>query len=97
VAVIEGVMGLFDGARFDSCAHSTADIAAKLGVPVLLVVDIAAAGRSAVAAVALNRAGSEGHARGCAEAIAEVSGLQTLGWLASSPALALPERHLGLQ
>jgi len=112
VAIIEGVMGLFDGARFDSTAHSTADIAAKLGAPVLLVIDIAAAGRSAaatalgfarfdaalpVAAVALNRAGSTGHARGCAEAVAEVSGLPTLGWLASSPTLALPERHLGLQ
>ena len=112
LAVIEGVMGLFDGARFDSSAHSTADIAALLGAPVLLVIDIAAAGRSAaatalgfqrfdpalpVAAVALNRAGSEGHARGCAGAIAEVSGLPTLGWLPTSPALQLPERHLGLQ
>ena len=112
VAVIEGMMGLFDGARFDRSAHSSADIAAKLGAPVLLVIDIAAAARSAaatalgfarfdpalpVAAVALNRAGSEGHARGCAEAIAEVAGLPTLGWLSRSPALALPERHLGLQ
>jgi cobyrinic acid a,c-diamide synthase len=112
VAVIEGVMGLFDGARFDSSAHSTADLAAILGAPVLLVIDIAASGRSAaatalgfqrfdpalpVAAVALNRAGAEGHARGCAAAIAEVSGLPTLGWLSSSPALQLPERHLGLQ
>jgi cobyrinic acid a,c-diamide synthase len=111
IAIIEGVMGLFDGAKFDSNAHSTADIAASLGAPVLLVIDISAAGRSAaatalsfarfdpalpVAAVALNRAGSEGHARGCAEAIAEVAGLPTLGWLASSSALALPERHLGL-
>ena len=112
VAVIEGMMGLFDGARFDSSAHSSADIAAKLGAPVLLVIDIAAAARSAaatalgfarfdpalpVAAVALNRAGSEGHARGCAEAIAAIAGLPTLGWMPGSPALALPERHLGLQ
>lgn len=112
VAVIEGVMGLFDGARFDSSAHSTADVAAKLSAPVLLVIDIAAAGRSAaatalgfarfdpttpVAAVALNRTGSEGHARGCAEAIAEVAGLPTLGWLPQSSELVLPERHLGLQ
>ena len=112
VAVIEGMMGLFDGARFDSSGSSSADIAAQLGAPVLLVIDIAAAARSAaatalgfarfdpalpVAAVALNRAGSEGHARGCAEAIEEVSGLPTLGWLPGSPALALPERHLGLQ
>jgi cobyrinic acid a,c-diamide synthase len=112
VAVIEGVMGLFDGARFDSSAHSTADIGAKLGAPVLLVVDISGAGRSVaatalgfarfdpampVAAVALNLAGSEGHARGCTEAIAEVAGLPTLGWLPRSPELALPERHLGLQ
>jgi len=111
VAVVEGVMGLFDGARFDSSAHSTADIAARLGAPVALVIDIAAAGRSAaatalgfarfdratpVAAVALNRAGSEGHARGCAEAIAEVAGLPTLGWLPQSSELVLPERHLGL-
>ena len=112
IAVIEGVMGLFDGARFDSSAHSTADIAARISAPVLLVIDISAVGRSAaatalgfarsdpalpVAAVALNLAGSESHARGCAEAIAEVAGLPTLGWLPRSSELVLPERHLGLQ
>jgi cobyrinic acid a,c-diamide synthase len=111
VAVIEGVMGLFDGAGFDRDEGSTASIARALDAPVLLVLDISGAARSAaatalgfarfdpqkpIAALALNFAGSEGHARGCASAIAEVAGLPTLGWLPRIDALAVPERHLGL-
>jgi len=111
VAVIEGVMGLFDGAGFDSDEGSTAAIAKILGAPVLLTLDISGAARSAaamalgfarfdpekpVAALALNFAGSEGHAKGCAAAIAQTTGLQTLGWLTRDAALTIPERHLGL-
>ena len=73
VAVIEGVMGLFDGADFDGERASAAQIAKLIGAPVLLVMDISGAGRSAAAtalgfarfdpdlrveAVVLNRAGS---------------------------------------
>jgi len=111
VAVIEGVMGLFDGAGFDSDQGSTAAIARALDAPVLLVLDISGAARSAaatalgfsrfdpekpIAALALNFAGSEGHARGCASAIAATTGLPTLGWLPRLSDFAIPERHLGL-
>ena len=111
VAVIEGVMGLFDGAGFDSDEGSTAAIAKTLDAPVLLVLDISGAARSAaatalgfatfdpekpVAALALNFAGSEGHARGCASAIAQKTGLPTLGWAPRDQTLTIPERHLGL-
>ncbi len=111
IAVIEGAMGLFDGAGFDSGAGSAAEVAGLLGAPVLLVLDIAGSARSAaavalgfarfdpgckVAAVALNFAGSERHARGCAGAITEATGLEVLGWLPRAAGLAVPERHLGL-
>ncbi|MCW2274636.1 cobyrinic acid a,c-diamide synthase [Rhodoblastus acidophilus] len=111
IAVIEGVMGLFDGAGFDSDEGSTAAIAAALGAPVLLILDISGAARSAaalalgfarfdetkpVAALALNFAGSEGHAKGCAAAIAQKTGLPTLGWMPRKNTLTIPERHLGL-
>jgi cobyrinic acid a,c-diamide synthase len=112
VAVIEGVMGLFDGAGFGSSEHSAAAIAACLGAPVVLVLNIAGCARSVaatalgfarfnpvqpVAAVALNFAGSERHAKGCAAAITETTGLPVLGWLPRSEAIAVSERHLGLK
>jgi cobyrinic acid a,c-diamide synthase len=111
IAVIEGVMGLFDGSNWHDEHASTAQIAKLLGAPVLLVVDIAGAARSAAVAVlgcqhfdpdlalrgvVLNFAGSEGHARGCAEAITAKTGLPVLGWLPRQAGLQIPERHLGL-
>src|ERR1700722_3929353 len=111
IAVIEGVMGLFDGCNWTDERASTAQIAKLLGAPVLLVVDIGGAARSAAAVVlgcqhfdpdlalrgvVLNFAGSEGHARGCGEAITAVTGLPVLGWLPRHAGLRIPERHLGL-
>jgi cobyrinic acid a,c-diamide synthase len=111
IAVIEGVMGLFDGSNWHDERASTAQIAKLLGAPVVLVVDIAGAARSAAAvvlgcrhfdrdlplrAVVLNFAGSEGHAKGCAEAITTITGLPVLGWLPRDSSLQIPERHLGL-
>src|ERR1700728_501061 len=111
IAVIEGVMGLFDGCNWTDERASTAQIAKLLGAPVLLVVDIGGAARSAAAvvlgcqhfdtdlalrAVALNFAGSERHARGCGEAITARTGLPMLGWLPRNSRLGIPERHLGL-
>ena len=111
IAVIEGVMGLFDGCNWTDERASTAQIAKLLGAPVLLVVDIGGAARSAAAAVlgcqhfdpdlalrgvVLNFAGSEGHARGCGEAIRATTRLPTLGWLPRDSRLQIPERHLGL-
>jgi cobyrinic acid a,c-diamide synthase len=111
IAVIEGVMGLFDGSNWDDERASTAHIAKLLGAPVLLVVDIAGAARSAAAVVmgcqhfdrdlalrgvVLNFAGSEGHANGCAGAITTMTGLPMVGWLPRDSKLQIPERHLGL-
>jgi cobyrinic acid a,c-diamide synthase len=111
IAVIEGVMGLFDGCNWTDERASTAQIAKLLGAPVLLVVDIGGAARSAAAVVlgcqhfdpdlalrgvVLNFAGSEGHARGCGEAITARTGLPMLGWLPRNSRLGIPERHLGL-
>jgi cobyrinic acid a,c-diamide synthase len=111
IAVIEGVMGLFDGSSWHDERASTAQIAKLLGAPVILVVDIAGAARSAAAVVmgcqhfdsdlllrgaVLNFAGSEGHAKGCAEAITTTTQLPVLGWLPRDSKLQIPERHLGL-
>jgi cobyrinic acid a,c-diamide synthase len=111
IAVIEGVMGLFDGSNWHDERASTAQIAKLLGAPVILVLDIAGAARSAAAmvlgcqhfdpdlplrGVVLNFSGSEGHAKGCAEAITGITGLPVLGWLPRDSTLQIPERHLGL-
>jgi cobyrinic acid a,c-diamide synthase len=111
IAVIEGVMGLFDGSNWHDERASTAHIAKLLGAPVLLVVDIAGGARRAAAVVMgcqhfdrdlalrgviLNFAGSEGHAKGCAGAITTITGLPALGWLPRDSMLMIPERHLGL-
>ncbi len=111
LAVIEGVMGLFDGSDWQHERGSTAQIAKLLQAPVLLVIDISGAARSAaipvlgcqhfdkevaLQAVALNFAGSEGHAKGCAAAIESASGVAVIGWLLREPRLRIPERHLGL-
>jgi len=109
--LIEASMGLFDGAgREPGRQGRAADLAASFGLPVLLVLDIAGQSQSAaavaqgfarfdpavrVAGVLLNRAGSARHRDGVRTAI-EQTGLPVLGCLLRDPALALPERHLGL-
>jgi cobyrinic acid a,c-diamide synthase len=111
IAVVEGVMGLFDGSDWLAEHGSSAQIAKLLQAAVVLVIDISGMARSAAAvvggyrafdpevalrAVVLNFAGSERHARGCAEAIAHSTGLPMLGWLPRELELQIPERHLGL-
>jgi cobyrinic acid a,c-diamide synthase len=110
IAVIEGVMGLFDGYSGKDDAGSGAHLARLLGAPVLLVVDAWAMARSAAAlvhgfatfdpnvrvgGVLLNNLAGEGHYRFIAEAL-EGSGVPPLGWLKRDGTLKLPERHLGL-
>jgi len=110
LAVIEGVMGLFDGIG-SSQQGSTAALARSLSCPVILVLDVAAMSGTAaalvlgcqqlqpgvhLAGVVLNRVGSPGHLRSTAEAILAATGLPTLGSLPADAALAVPERHLGL-
>jgi len=111
IAVVEGVMGLYDGSDWHDERGSTAQIAKLLNAPVLLVIDISGSARSAAAAVLgyqhfdpavairgvlLNFAGSERHAHGCAEAIERATALPMLGWLPRDMQLQIPERHLGL-
>jgi len=111
IAVVEGVMGLYDGSDWHDERGSTAQIAKLLSAPVLLVFDISGSARSAAAAVlgytrfdpavairgvVLNFAGSEGHAVGCAGAIQAATSLPMLGWLPRDMQLTIPERHLGL-
>ena len=109
VAVIEGVMGLFDGRLADGYG-STAQVAGLLGAPVVLVVDCRGQSRSLaallhgfrsfdpavrLAGVVLNRAGGERHIEVLRAACAEV-GLPVLGALPRCAELAVPSRHLGL-
>ncbi len=109
VAVVEGVMGLYDG-RGAGAFGSTAHVATLTGAPVVLVVDAAAQGRSVAALVAgfaaydpavrlggviLNRVGSERHEQILRTALAEL-GMPVLGALRRSDAAATPSRHLGL-
>jgi cobyrinic acid a,c-diamide synthase len=107
--VIEGVMGLFDGAA-DGSPSSTADVAALLGAPVLLVVDASAMSQSVaalvqgfvghdpridVAGVVLNRVGSRGHEQLLRDALDDI-GVAVLGVLRRDDRLTWRDRHLGL-
>jgi cobyrinic acid a,c-diamide synthase len=109
VAVVEGVMGLFDGKGGGEIA-STAHVARLLDAPVVLVVDARAMSRSAaamvhgyasfdpelnVAGVVLNRVGSATHERMLREALAPL-GIPVLGVLRRNDAISTPDRHLGL-
>jgi cobyrinic acid a,c-diamide synthase len=109
VLVVEGVMGLFDGAA-DGTPTATADVAKGLGAPVVLVVDAKAMSTSvaalvsgfarfdpdvAVAGVILNRVGSDGHETLLREALAPI-GMPVLGALRTDDRLTWRDRHLGL-
>jgi cobyrinic acid a,c-diamide synthase len=110
LAVIEGVMGLFDGVSGRGELASTAQVAKLLCAPVLLVLDAAAMARSAaaivhgyrtfdpdvhVAGVVFNRVGSEHHEQILREAV-ESLGVPVLGALRRDERVQAPERHLGL-
>ncbi len=109
VAVIEGVMGLYDGSEGRSDRGSTAEMAKLLDLPVVLVVDASAMARSAaalvhgfvdfdralkVAGVVLNQVGSAGHTGLLREALGDSTPI--LGAIPRSAELVVPERHLGL-
>ncbi|MFB9727083.1 cobyrinate a,c-diamide synthase [Haloechinothrix salitolerans] len=110
IAVVEGVMGLFDGALGSDGFASTAHVARLLEAPVVLVVDASAAGRSAaamvhgfatydpsvtLAGVILNKVGSERHETELRSAI-ERLGIPVLGALHRTDGIHAPSRHLGL-
>jgi len=111
VAIVEGVMGLFDGRSGEDESGSTAQVAKLLGLPVVLVVDASAMARSAaamvlgyatfdpglrVAGVVLNRIAGERHFEAAKVAIERQSGVPVLGLMHRDDAFALPGRHLGL-
>ena len=110
IAIIEGVMGLYDGAVGRGEFASTAHVAKLLAAPILLVVDSSSQGRSIAAlvegfanfdvsvrigGVVLNRVGSDRHERVLRAALDEI-GIPVLGALARNSAISTPSRHLGL-
>ncbi|GII93882.1 cobyrinate a,c-diamide synthase [Sinosporangium siamense] len=110
IAVIEGVMGLYDGVVGMGDYASTAHVARILDAPVVLVVSAAGQARSVAALVAgfagfdtrvrlggviLNGLGSERHEHICRDALAEI-GIPVLGAIRKTPDIATPSRHLGL-
>lgn len=112
VAVVEGVMGLFDGFSATDEAGSTAQLAKLLGLPVVLVADASSMARSVAAmvsgyrdfdpdltltAVVLNRVASPSHARLVTDAVNHaLPGVEVLGCLPRAAEVELPSRHLGL-
>ncbi len=109
--VVESAMGLFDGiAAAPGRSGAAADLADRLGLPVLLVLDVSGQSQTAAAVargmdthrpgvrvggVVLNRVGSERH-RSAITAAIEAIGLPVLGAIPRDASIALPERHLGL-
>lgn len=111
VAIVEGMMGLFDGLSPTGDSGSTAEIAKWLDLPVVLVVDAGAMARSAaalvqgfrdfdpavtIAGVIFNRIGGVAHLALLRDALAAANLPPCLGGLPLDPSLAIPERHLGL-
>ena len=108
IAVVEGVMGLFDGGR--GGVASTASLARLLQAPVVLVVNARSAGESVaavvlgfkqydpaitLAGVILNQIGSDSHQAMVVEAVERI-GVKVLGVIRRADSLKVPERHLGL-
>lgn len=108
INIVEGAMGMFDG--FDRMEGSSADIAGKLKIPVILIVNAASAAFSVAATiygfsrfckdvkvvgVIFNRVASENHYSFLKEACEEI-GVPSLGYLRKNEALKTPSRHLGL-
>jgi cobyrinic acid a,c-diamide synthase len=111
LALIEGVMGLFDGVSGSDDIGSAAHLARLTGTPVLLVLDAGAMARTAaaliqglrdfdprvrLAGVILNRVGGAGHAAIIREALDDSAGVPVVGFIPHHESLHLPERHLGL-
>jgi len=109
-ALIEGVMGLFDGATGKDDTASTAHVARLLNVPVVLILNCASTSRSVaaiahgyrtfdprvhIAGVVLNRVGSDRHLELLTQAL-EPLNLPILGVLRRQDNISIPDRHLGL-
>ncbi len=111
IAVIEGVMGLFDGYGKDPFYCSSAGMAKNLGCPIVLVVDGKAMSTSAaaivlgfqqfgkevnIAGVIFNHVHSDKHYKLLKQVVETYCRIPVFGRLPKLPAIALPSRHLGL-
>ncbi|WP_105615024.1 cobyrinate a,c-diamide synthase [Vallitalea okinawensis] len=111
VSIVEGVMGLFDGAKPDNDLGSTAHVAKILKAPVILVVDAKAMARSSAAivkgysefdsdlqvqGVIFNRVSSEAHYELLKAAVEAYTDIKPFGYVKNDAAITLPSRHLGL-
>jgi cobyrinic acid a,c-diamide synthase len=111
IAVIEGVMGLFDGASVGSDIGTTASIAKMTKTPVILVVDGSKVAASIAAVVKgfelfdpqlkivgviCNKVSGEGHYQILKEAIELHTHIEPIGYLTKDMQVEIPERHLGL-
>ena len=111
IAVIEGVMGLYDGYGTDPNYCSSAAMAKQLGCPVILLVDGKAVSTSIaatvmgfqhfdpaldIAGVIVNRVNSDAHFQLLKSAIERYCRVPVLGYVPRVEGVALPERHLGL-
>lgn len=111
IAVIEGVMGLYDGYGTDPNYCSSAAMAKQLGCPVILLVDGKAVSTSIaatvmgfqhfdpslnIAGVIVNRVNSDSHFQLLKSAIERYCALPVLGYVPRAEGVSLPERHLGL-
>ncbi|WP_416983035.1 cobyrinate a,c-diamide synthase [Streptomyces sp. T028] len=110
LAVVEGVMGMYDGAAGEGELASTAHVAKLLGAPVVLVVDASSQSRSVAAlvhgfaswdpevrvgGVILNKVASDRHEELLREAL-DSAGVPVLGALRRAAQVSVPSRHLGL-
>ncbi len=111
IAIVEGVMGLFDGRGAESEDGSTAQMAKWLGAAVLLVADASAMARSAaavihgfesfdpdldLAGVIFNRIGGSRHAELLRDSVRHYCRAELIGSLPRNDKIAIPSRHLGL-
>ncbi len=111
IAVIEGVMGLYDGCLDGTESGSTAHLAKILNAPVILIMDAKGMSRSAgalvlgyknfdrdvkIQGVILNRVKSERHYTSLKSSIEDSCNIPVLGYLPFDEKILLPERHLGL-
>lgn len=111
VALVEGVMGLFDGLGTDKDCASSASVAKQLRLPVILIIDGKSTSTSAaamvhgfstfdsdlnVAGIIVNRVASENHYQLIKGAIERYTDIPVFGYLLKDMDVELPSRHLGL-
>lgn len=111
LALVEGAMGLFDGADPIRFRGSGADLAVRLNLPIVLVVDATGVGSTVAAnilgctklmpglnivGVIFNRVASKRHYTLMQTAVTTHTNVKSLGWIKRSKTWQLPERHLGI-